>query len=256
MREVALNREKEQRNLSGMQELMESFTITAPEDGMLIYKKDWNGEPVGKGSQISAWDPVVATLPDLSTMISVTYVNEVDIRRVAVGQKVEIGLDAFPDKKFNGNVIKVANVGEQRPNSDAKIFQVNVEIKEKDELLKPSMTTSNRIYTEVLADVMHIPIEALFNENDTITFVYKKTGLSVDKQEVMIGPTNTNEVVILAGLAQGDEVYLNRVEGLEDTEVALIPEMEGKRNIQQPEEEPVQAEKERSSPPGRQRMGK
>jgi multidrug efflux pump subunit AcrA (membrane-fusion protein) len=230
MQEVTLNKQKEQRNLDGMMALMQSFTITAPEDGMLIYKKDWNGQSVGKGSQISAWDPVVATLPDLSTMISITYVNEVDIRKVKEGQQVELGLDAFPDKKLSGDVIKVANVGEQRPNSDAKIFQVNIVLNERDDLLKPSMTTSNQIITDTQEDVLHIPIEGLFNQDDSITYVFKKSGLSVEKQEVMVGATNTNEVIILAGLNEGEQVYLNRVPEMDDEEVNLIAEMDGKRN--------------------------
>jgi RND family efflux transporter MFP subunit len=244
MQEVILNKQKEQRNLDGMMELMQSFTITAPEDGMLIYKKDWNGQSVGKGSQISAWDPVVATLPDLSKMISVTYVNEVDIRKVEDGQKVEIGLDAFPEKKLSGEVIRVANVGEQRPNSDAKIFQVNILLNERDDLLKPSMTTSNQIITEVQEDVLYIPIEGLFNQNDSITYVYKKAGLSAEKREVMIGATNTNEVIIKAGLTEGDQIYLNRLAELDDEEVNLIPEMDGKRNVKEEETEENQAEAE------------
>ena len=60
--------------------------------------------------------------------MSKTYVNEVDVRKVFAGQKVEIGLDAYPEKSFRGVVIRVANVGEQRPNSDAKVFEVAVEI--------------------------------------------------------------------------------------------------------------------------------
>ncbi|HKK38718.1 MAG TPA: efflux RND transporter periplasmic adaptor subunit, partial [Cryomorphaceae bacterium] len=212
--------------------------------GMLIYKKDWNGQSVGKGSQISAWDPVVATLPDLSTMISVTYVNEVDIRKVKQGQEVELGLDAFPDKKLSGDVIKVANVGEQRPNSDAKIFQVNIELNERDDLLKPSMTTSNQIITDTQEDALHIPIEGLFNQDDSITYVFKKSGLSVQKQEVMIGATNTNEVIILAGLNEGDEVYLNRIPDMEDDKVNLIPEMNGKRNVKKENSEEEVADSE------------
>ena len=47
------------------------------------------------GSTISPWDPAVATLPDLRYMLSKTYVNEVDIRKLSKGQTVEIGLDAF-----------------------------------------------------------------------------------------------------------------------------------------------------------------
>jgi len=243
MQEVNFSKQKEQRKLDGMMALMESFTILAPEDGMVIYKKDWNGESMGQGSQISAWDPVVATLPDLSTMISVTYVNEVDIRKIEKGQQVALGLDAFPDKKLSGDVIKVANVGEQRPNSDAKIFQVNVELNEKDDLLKPSMTTSNKIITNMFDDVLFIPIEGLFNQDDSLTYVFKKSGLSTEKQEVMIGASNTNQVVVLAGLNEGDEVYLNRVEGMESEQVNLIPEMDGKRNKKEEQETATETEK-------------
>jgi len=230
MKEVELNRRKQESTLEGMRNLMYSFNITAPEDGMLIYKKDWDGQAVKKGSQISAWDPVVATLPDLSTMISTTYVNEVDIRRVKAGQNVEIGLDAFPGKNFSGQVIKVANVGEQRPNSDAKVFRVTIEVKEKDDLLKPSMTTSNKIITSKEDDVLHIPLECLFNQADSITYVYKKNPLITEKQEVMLGSSNRNEVIVLAGLEAEDKVYMSKVRSLEDSDVNLLSEMDGKRN--------------------------
>ncbi|MCZ4409524.1 efflux RND transporter periplasmic adaptor subunit [Cryomorphaceae bacterium 1068] len=257
MQEVTLNKQKEQRNLDGMMALMQSFTITAPEDGMLIYKKDWNGQSVGKGSQISAWDPVVATLPDLSTMISITYVNEVDIRKVKEGQQVELGLDAFPEKKLSGDVIKVANVGEQRPNSDAKIFQVNIVLNERDDLLKPSMTTSNQIITDTQEEVLHIPIEGLFNQDDSITYVFKKSGLSVEKQEVMVGATNTNEVVILAGLNEGDQVFLNRIPDMDDDKVNLIAEMDGKRNEKKKtiEEEEITAKDQKEGRGGKRGKG-
>ena len=55
---------------------------------------------------------MVATLPNLSKMISKTYINEIDISKVKIGQRVEIGVDAFPEKKFTGEVTEVANIGE------------------------------------------------------------------------------------------------------------------------------------------------
>lgn len=230
MQEVMLNRQKEERNLKAMNDLLKDFTIIAPEDGMLIYKKNWNGVATKEGSQISAWDPVVATLPDLTTMISVTYINEVDIRKVKAGQKVEIGLDAFPEKEFTGKVIKVANVGEQRPNSDAKVFRVTIEVNEKDDLLRPSMTTSNRIITDRESDVLFIPLESLFNQDDSITYVFKKSALKTVKQEVRLGKANRNRVIVLAGLEADDEVYLSRVEGMKDEPINLLPELDGIRN--------------------------
>jgi multidrug efflux pump subunit AcrA (membrane-fusion protein) len=143
---------------------------------MVIYSKGWDGKPIKGGSQVNLWDPTVATLPDLTKMMSKTYVNEVDVRKVLAGQIVEIGLDAYPDKRLNGKVTNVANVGEQRPNSDAKVFEVLVEIEGNDPTLRPSMTTSNRIIAKSIDNVLFIPLECLHSKSDTVTFVYKKNG--------------------------------------------------------------------------------
>ncbi len=240
MQEVTANLRKAQNELKALTELMKDFTITAPEDGMLIYRKGWDGKPMKEGSTISAWDPVVATLPDLSVMISKTYVNEVDVRKIKPGQRVEVGLDAFPEKQLTGRVIKVANVGEQRPNSDAKVFRVDIEIDGSDPLLRPSMTTSNRIIITTLDSATYIPLECLHAKDDSITFVYKKEGLSVVKQEVMIGDNNLTDLVIRKGVQPGDRLYLSEPRGHEDDPIKLLPEMDGKRNL--PREEPKQEE--------------
>ena len=94
MREVSAELRKVQEEFNGMTAILAEFNVLAPEDGMVIYQKDWNGKPIKAGSQVGLWDPTVATLPDLTVMMSKTYVNEVDVRRVKVGQKVDIGLDA------------------------------------------------------------------------------------------------------------------------------------------------------------------
>lgn len=231
MREVSAELRKVQEEFNGMTSILAEFNVLAPEDGMVIYQKDWNGKPIKAGSQVGLWDPTVATLPDLTVMMSKTYVNEVDVRRVKVGQKVDIGLDAYPDKKLAGNVVRVANVGEQRPNSDAKVFEVSVEIKGTDLSLRPSMTTSNKILTSIKDNALFIPLESLHNHADTITFVYKKDGLKTIKQEVIVGETNSNDAVIVTGLAEGDRVFLSLPEGvnLEDEDFSLLKEMDGKR---------------------------
>ncbi|MEZ4997192.1 MAG: efflux RND transporter periplasmic adaptor subunit [Bacteroidales bacterium] len=64
---------------------------------------------------MSPWDPVVATLPDLSSMISKTYVNEIDVSKVKVGQPVRLTVDAFPEKSYTGEVISVANMVNSYP---------------------------------------------------------------------------------------------------------------------------------------------
>ena len=229
MREVSAELRKVQNEMNSMVKVMALFNVTAPEDGMVIYEKGWDGRAIKAGSQIDMWDPTVATLPDLTKMLSKTYVNEVDVRKIKSGQKVEVGLDAFPDKKLSGSVTRVANVGEQRPNSDAKVFEVMVEIEGTDPALRPSMTTSNRIIAQVLDSVLFVSLEALHSENDSITYVFKKDGLNIVKQEVQIGETNTNDAVIKLGLTLADRVYLSVPTGQENTEVLLLKELNGKR---------------------------
>lgn len=238
MQQVNAELTKSTNELDGLRSLSKEFMILAPEDGMLIYKKSWDGKPVKAGSQIGAWDPVVATLPDLSKMMSKTYVNEVDIRKVKPGQSVEIGFDAFPDKSLKGRVTKVANVGEQRPNSDAKVFEVIIEVFGTDPLLKPGMTTSNKIITKTVEDAVFVPLESLHSQDDSITYVFKKDGGSMVKQEVMIGDANAEYVHILLGIEGGDRIALSTILGMENKDVDLLPEMDGKRNIKQEEPEP------------------
>ncbi|WP_436516744.1 efflux RND transporter periplasmic adaptor subunit [Ekhidna sp. To15] len=249
MQEASAELRGDKNELEGLMELSKSFTILAPQSGMLIYERSWDGKPVKAGSQVSAWDPTVATLPDLSKMLSKTYVNEVDIRKVKAGQSVEIGFDAFPDKNLKGRVTKVANVGEQRPNSDAKVFEVEIEVFGTDPLLKPGMTTSNKIITKTVEDALFVPLESLHSQYDSITYVFKKSGGSSVKQEVIIGDANAENVHIIAGLDAEDRVSLSSIQGMEKDEVNLLPEMNGKRN----KKEEIIEEPEPTTPQGPQR---
>lgn len=203
MKEVEANLTKAQRKLNANIELKEDFVVKAPKSGMLNYKRGWDGKKVGVGSRISAWDNVVATLPNLSAMNSRTYINEIDISKVASGQDVEIEVDAFPGKILTGEVNEVANMGEQMQNSNAKVFEVSIHINEFDSILRPSMTTKNRIITEIIEKAIFVPVECM-NANDSITFVYSEG----KRKQVVSGKSNETDIVVLAGLKEGDEVYL------------------------------------------------
>ncbi|MBT28692.1 MAG: RND transporter, partial [Thalassobius sp.] len=204
MTEAYINLTKQRGEVKFMEDLLSSFTIKAPQSGMVIYTRSWNGNKIREGSSISTWNPEVATLPDLSTMLSKTYINEIDIMKIKKNQHVKIGLDAFPDKKLSGEVIEVANVGEQKPNSDAKVFEVTIKVSESDTTLRPAMTTSNLIIADVVKDVLFVPLECLHNQGDSITYVYKKNGLNTVKQEVLVDKTNDNEAVIVQGVKEND----------------------------------------------------
>lgn len=240
MREVSAELKKVENEFQAMTRVMESFNVVAPEDGMVIYVKGWDGKAMKAGSQVQMWDPQVASLPDLTTMMSKTYVNEVDVRKVKPGQDVQIGLDAYPDKKLVGKVVRVANVGEQRPNSDSKVFEVAIEIDGSDATLRPSMTTSNKIIAKVIDNALSVPLECLHSESDTITYVFKKNGINTIKQEVSVGETNASHVVVLGGLTADDRIYLSVPSGMAGKPVSLLPEMNGKRKKDSNREETPQ----------------
>lgn len=197
------------------------FTIKAPADGMVTYAREWNGKKKVVGSTVNAWDPVVATLPDLREMESVTYVNEVDIQKIATGQKVKLKLDADPNKPLTGLVTSVANIGEQRPNSDSKVFEVKIRVQQSDTTLRPSMTTANEILVAQLDDVLSIPLECVHTEG-AVTFVYKKNGGDPVKQEVKLGAMNDNAAVVLAGVTEKDELLLSSPAEPEKLKIVLL----------------------------------
>jgi multidrug resistance efflux pump len=211
MREAEINMARDQRSKEEMEAVLNMFDIYAPSGGMVIYKKDWSGEKRTAGSEINTWDLAVATLPDLSTMISMTYVNEIDISKLKKGQQVKIGVDAFPEKEFTGEVVEVANIGQQLPNTDAKVFEVKIELNERDTILRPSMTTSNQVITQVLDSVMFVPLEAV-HANDSLTFVYTREGR---KQVVVLGESNENHIIVDMGLDKGQRLYLSMPENAE-----------------------------------------
>ncbi|HAL64000.1 MAG: Efflux transporter, RND family, MFP subunit, putative, partial [Bacteroidetes bacterium 38_7] len=204
MQDVQASYFQAKRQLENLLKVREGFVVKAPKSGMLIYRRNWDGKKMGVGAQISTWDNIVATLPDLSKMISKTYINEIDISKVKTGQTAEISIDAFPHKKLTGIVAEVANIGEQIQGSNAKVFEVIIHVNEFDSILRPAMTTKNVILTKEFQNVLFLPIEAIHTEGK-VSFVYKDN----KKVEVATGESNENYIIIKEGLKEGDEVYIS-----------------------------------------------
>lgn len=211
IQEVMIDYNTDMTKKSRILQILDEFTIKAPQSGMVIYAKSWRGEKVKSGSMISPWRPIVAKLPDLTKMLIKTYVNEIDISKVQVGQEVEIGVDAFPAKRLKGSIAQVANIGEEMKNSSAHVFEVTIDVEGHDEELRPAMTTKNKIITDVLEEVLYIPLECL-NTSDSIQFVYTKNR----KQEVQTGQSNSESIVVTNGLKADDEIYLFPPDGADD----------------------------------------
>jgi len=255
MRDAYYELEEQRQTVRDFQDVLEQFTVVAPAPGMVIYKREWSGEKRKVGSSISPFDPVVATLPDLSSMISKTYVNEIDISKVNMNQAVRITVDAFPDKKYTGKVISVANIGEQLPNTDAKVFEVIIKLDQVESILRPSMTTGNQIITNTFNDVISIPLECVHATEDSIPYVYERRGV---RQIVVLGESNENAVIVEQGIEVGDQLYLSVPEDPETFKLEgqeLIEIIREKERLKREEEERREREIEEQNKRGSDQLG-
>jgi hypothetical protein len=203
---------KVSRRVRDIEEILTEFTIKAPSPGMVIYKREWSGTKRKVGSTINPFDRVVATLPDLTSMLSKTYINEIDVSKIRTGQNVSITIDAFPKKSYNGTVSFVANVGEKMLNTDDKVFEIQIKVAGSDPELRPSMTTGNKIIVSSVKNAVYIPIECVQAGIDSIPYVFTKKGI---KQIVLLGESNEKYVQIEKGLEEGTLLYLNNPENPE-----------------------------------------
>lgn len=225
MREILAERNNRLNLLRQINELEEAFTIRAPREGMVVnIRTRW--ARVTMGSNVNIQNPAIAEMPDFGSMESVTYINEVDIRSIERGQPVTVYLDAEPDKVLSGVVSSVANIGEQRSGTDARVFEVVVEINEYDPELRPSMTTRNDIMVQSEDDALYIPLETV-HRVDEYHYVFRKNrrgGLIM--QQVILGAINRDHAIALAGVADDDELLISMAPDYSEMQRTMLPEEE------------------------------
>jgi len=197
-----------QMRLEQKQKELQNLTLRAPIGGMVVLKEIWG--PSGRAKVKIGDTPwrgqTLVEIPDLSQMMVKAKVNEVNISDVKVGQQVIINVDALPDQSFYGKVSRIATLATRERGSDVKVFEVEVLINESDPRLRPGMTAQCKIITDRIPDKIYVPLESVFQEEDT-TVVYVKKG-RFQRREVKVGPKNSDYIVIEEGLKPDEKVAL------------------------------------------------
>jgi len=178
-------------------------TITAPIDGVIGSVSTQEGETVAAG--LSA--PTFVTIIDLARLQVDTFVDEVDIGKVAPGQKAVFTVDSFPSREFEGKVVAIypkAVIQENVVNYD-----VVVEITDPyDGLLRPEMTASVTIQLEARTNVLTVPVKTVKRERGK-SVVYVLTNGQPQSREVKVGWKDSQWVEILSGLEEGQTILLD-----------------------------------------------
>ena len=188
--------------------------ILAPRSGMLIYGRTFGRGGSRKltiGSYVSMQNPVIATLPDLSILDSETYVEEIYISKIKVGDSARVYVDALKNQEKIGAISNISNVGQEMTGFDSKVFKVNIRIASDNDKVKPAMTTNNDIIIAREQNVLVIPRSALFLEEGK-QFVYLRELGKITIKNVECGNQSDKFVVIKKGLKEGDKILLNKPE--------------------------------------------
>ncbi len=178
----------------------------ADRDGVVIYKLKWNGERFQVGENVYSGMPVLE-IPDLNTIVADTFVPEVDLGRIRLGQRADITMDTFPGKSLAAKVTKIGTLVRPRsydiPN---KILEVQLSLDRIDTaIMRPGMSLKARIETGRLSDVLTIPLRAVHTTAQG-SWVRVRAGGNWRDQQVKIGESDGTSAVLLEGLRSGDRI--------------------------------------------------
>ena len=200
-------------SLQEAEENLQKTAIYAPVNGTISKLNVELGERVVGTGQMTGTE--ILRLANLEDMEVVVEVNENDIARVNINDTVQIEIDAFLGKSFQGTVSEIANsanisgvTADQVTNFQVKIRVLN------QENLRPGMTATVDIETKKANNIIAVPIQAVTIRADTenlsnqieCLFLYREGEAVLSKVET--GIQDVNNIEIISGIKEGDEVIL------------------------------------------------
>ncbi|MBC8182879.1 efflux RND transporter periplasmic adaptor subunit [candidate division KSB1 bacterium] len=167
-------------------------SIYAPMSGTISKLNKEVGE-IALGSQFQ--EDVIMIVSNLAGMEALVNVDENDVVSVAVGDSAKIEVDALPDKVFTGVVSEIASsatISGSGTTDQKTEFEVKISIIDPGEQLRPGMTASSDIITEIREDALGIPIQCVtVRTPDQLKTKSKKA----EKDSVAADSTSENEYV-------------------------------------------------------------
>ena len=137
-------------------------TIYSPINGTITILNSKLGERVVATNQFAGTE--VMRVADLSHMEARIDVNENDVVNVKVGQKATITIDAYTERKFKGTVQQIANTGKTTAagtQEEVTNFEVKIRIDDHDVALRPSLSCTADIETNVVKDAVAVPMQSV-----------------------------------------------------------------------------------------------
>ncbi len=198
-------------NLSLAEQRLKDTKVFSPIDGVVSERKVQSGQIISSGISNVGGGTQVMILSDLSRLFILASVDESDIGKVELGQKVNITADAFQGQRFSGKIERIATKGVNI--SNVVTFEVKIEVLEKNKsLLKPEMTANVEIVIAEKEEVLLLPSETVLREKRKFFVRLKKDDGTIEKRRVQVGISDGVVTEITSGLNQGDTVAYRKGE--------------------------------------------
>jgi len=196
------------KNVQEANETLAKLTVASPGNGIAIIRRNWMTDDKWQvGEQPWSGQPLI-DLPDMSKLKVETEINEVDIAKIKLDQKVEIKLDAFSDTVYSGSVMTIAGLAKfKKRESKVKVFPVEILLDTASRKFMPGMTVSCRIIVDQIDDAVYIPLEGLFQDGNQ-DYVFARSGNSYKKKNIKTGLANNDFAIVENGLKEGDRISL------------------------------------------------
>lgn len=178
--------------------------IKAPFSGIIGLRSVSVGDYVKEGADLVNLESIDPLKVDFR-------VPEVYLRQVQAGQPLEITLDAYPNKTFDGRVLAV------NPLLDAagRSVVIRAQVKNQDASLRPGMFTRVRLITKNVAEALVVPEEALVPQGSD-KFLFKVVDNVAVRTKVEVGQRRDGKAEILSGVAIGDIIVTAGQQRLRD----------------------------------------
>ncbi len=179
--------------------------IRAPFSGYVAERNlDLGAYVTGSGPGNSTTSRGIVSLHDVETVRTLIEVVEKDVPLVQVGQKAEVRAEAYPDRIFEGTVTRVV----QALNRATRTMTVEVDLPNKDRLLKGGMFARVEVLVGTRQNALQIPIDAVSRLED-VQYVYVVREGKAERVPVEIGLRDQNRVEITKGLDGSEQVVVS-----------------------------------------------
>ncbi|HEU4952944.1 MAG TPA: efflux RND transporter periplasmic adaptor subunit, partial [Gemmatimonadales bacterium] len=156
---------------------LDDTNVLAPITGTIIEKDVERGQVISSPTKDVGGGTVLLKMADLGLVQVRTLVDETDIGKIQVGQRATVTVDAFPNRPFEGSVLKIEPQAQTEQN--VTMFPVLIRIDNKEGLLRPGMNAEVEVHVGRRDDVLAVPNAALRSQRD-VASAAQVLGLSPD----------------------------------------------------------------------------